>query len=392
MRFLFTCQPAFGHFHPLVPLAQAVRDAGHEVAFAASASFCPTVRGAGFPAFPCGLEWLVSQAADAFPTMHEMSPDEQNDYYLSGIFADAAAAATVPDLIAVGTSWRPDVIVRDYWEYGGFVAAERLAVPHATVGLGTFIPLESLGTLVSAPLAQLCQAYAVPFAQPLGNLFKYLYLHFALPSYLPAQETVPIAHALRPLVFDRTGAEQLPPWAEGSSAGPRVYATLGTVYNKTPGVFEAILEGLRDEQLELILTVGRDRDPGEFGPQPGHVHIERYVPQTLLLPSCDVIISHAGYNTVMAAIHYGVPQVLLPISADQPTHAEICQRLGIAAVLDPAEVRPDDIRQAVRTVLAGESYRTNTRRLQQEMRSLPTVEYAVALLERLARDRQPIVA
>lgn len=184
----------------------------------------------------------------------------------------------------------------------------------------------------------------------------------------------------------------MPPWAEGLPPGPRVYATLGTVYNKTPGVFEAILEGLRGEHLNLILTIGRDRDPTEFGPQPDNVHIERYIPQTLLLPTCDVVISHGGYNTVMAAINYGVPQVLLPISADQPTHAEICQRLGIAVVLEHTRVQAADIRQAVRTVLADASYRANTHRLQQEMQALPTVEHAVALLERLARDRQPIFA
>lgn len=352
----------------------------------------PNGSGCGFFAFPCGLDWLVSQAADAFPEMREMSPDEQNDYYLNGIFADAAAAATVPDLIAVGTSWRPDVIVRDYWEYGGFVAAEHLAVPHATVGLGTFIPQGFLATQIGAPLARLCQVYSVAFAPPLGNLFKYLYLHFAPPSYLPAQETVPVAHALRPLVFDRTGVEQLPRWAEQLSAHPRVYATLGTVYNKTPGVFEMILEGLRDEPLNLILTIGRDRDPAHFGRQLDNVHIERYIPQTLLLPTCDVVISHGGYNTVMAAIRYGMPQVLLPISADQPTHASICQRLGVAVVLDHTRMQAADIRQAVRTVLADANYQDNTHRLQEEMQALPTVDHAVDLLERLARGRQPIVA
>ncbi|MCL6527252.1 MAG: glycosyltransferase [Thermaceae bacterium] len=392
MRFLFTCQPAFGHFHPLVPLARALHDAGHELAFACSVSFCSTVRAAGFLAFPCGLDWLESSAADTFPALREMSLEDQRSRFVSDIFGGATATATVPDVIALGNSWQPDVIVRDYWEFGGFVAAEHLNLPHATVGLGTFIPQEPLAAMLAGPLARLCRAYAVPFALPLGNLYKYLYLHLAPPSYLPAQETVPVAHALRPLVFDRAGGEQLPGWLEQLSANPRVYATLGTVYNKTAGVFEAILEGLRDEPLNLILTVGRDRDPGRFGPQPANVHIEHYIPQTLLLPSCDIVISHGGYNTVMAAISYGLPQILLPISADQPTHASICQRLGIAVVLDPAQMQAADIRQAVRAVLAGASYRTNTHRLQQEMQALPTVDYAVDLLERLARDRQPIFA
>ena len=34
MRIVFATGPYAGHFHPLVPLAQAARDAGHAVAFA----------------------------------------------------------------------------------------------------------------------------------------------------------------------------------------------------------------------------------------------------------------------------------------------------------------------------------------------------------------------
>jgi len=36
MRVLFTTHPAAGHFHPQVPLAEALVAAGHEVAFACS--------------------------------------------------------------------------------------------------------------------------------------------------------------------------------------------------------------------------------------------------------------------------------------------------------------------------------------------------------------------
>ncbi len=56
MRVLFTTQPASGHFHPLVPLAQALVAAGHEVRFASSRSFCPDIAASGFTAIPAGLD------------------------------------------------------------------------------------------------------------------------------------------------------------------------------------------------------------------------------------------------------------------------------------------------------------------------------------------------
>ena len=60
MRLLFTTQPAYGHFHPLLPLATALQNARHEVSFATSALFGPVVQATGFPAFAAGLNWLES--------------------------------------------------------------------------------------------------------------------------------------------------------------------------------------------------------------------------------------------------------------------------------------------------------------------------------------------
>ena len=55
MRFLFTAIPGSGHFHPLVPTAQALQRRGHDVAFAASPTFAPTIEAAGFEAHPAGF-------------------------------------------------------------------------------------------------------------------------------------------------------------------------------------------------------------------------------------------------------------------------------------------------------------------------------------------------
>jgi UDP:flavonoid glycosyltransferase YjiC (YdhE family) len=65
------------------------------------------------------------------------------------------------------------------------------------------------------------------------------------------------------------------------------FATAGTQVNRTRGLLESFLEALRDEPITLILTIGRDRDPAEFGLQPDHVHIESYIPESLVLQACD---------------------------------------------------------------------------------------------------------
>ena len=105
---------------------------------------------------------------------------------------------------------------------------------------------------------------------------------------------------------------------------------MGTVFNQVPGILEAILEGLRDEPITLIMTTGRDQDPAAFGPQPPNVHLERYVPQSLLFPRCDLVVTHGGSGTVMTALDHGLPMVIVPVSADQPDNARRCEQLGVA--------------------------------------------------------------
>ena len=57
-----------------------------------------------------------------------------------------------------------------------------------------------------------------------------------------------------------------------------MHATLGTTeVNRTPGLYEAIISGLRDEPGTLIVGRWRPPRPGRLGPQPPNVHLERYV-------------------------------------------------------------------------------------------------------------------
>ncbi|MDQ3410663.1 MAG: glycosyltransferase, partial [Chloroflexota bacterium] len=47
MRVLITTFASAGHFHPLVPVAHALAEAGHDVGFAGPGSLAPTVEALG---------------------------------------------------------------------------------------------------------------------------------------------------------------------------------------------------------------------------------------------------------------------------------------------------------------------------------------------------------
>ena len=108
MRALFTVQPALGHFHPLVPVAQALERAGHEVAFCSSASFRPEVETFGFECFDAGLDWIASDRATwtPFPPMPP-PPDPGFPNFVVKVFADITTQAMVPDVLATAEACDP---------------------------------------------------------------------------------------------------------------------------------------------------------------------------------------------------------------------------------------------------------------------------------------------
>jgi MGT family glycosyltransferase len=144
--------------------------------------------------------------------------------------------------------------------------------------------------------------------------------------------------------------------------------------------------------VNLVVTVGRDGDPHAFDPLPPHITVERYIPQTLLLSHCDLVVCHAGSGTLAAALVHGLPMVLMPVGGDQLINAERCAELGVGVRVPLEERSPQHFRQAVQNVLDTPSYRRRAQQFQDEITALPGMEHAVALLEQLARERQPVLA
>ena len=395
MRVLFTTMAQLGHFHPLVPIARAVAEAGHEVAFACAPAFQPTVEAAGFRALPAGFDRRGRAQDTLFPGRRQHAGPGIAYWAIPHVIIGVYAATMVPDLLTICQEWPPDLIVRDSLEFGGCVAAETLGLPHASVRTDSASATFALRHHWAAALAPLRERSGLPPDPDNTMLFRYLHLACEPPRFVPAGAApAPTAHLLRPENFE-SGDEPLPPWVAGLPTRPTVYATLGTgisaeAAGRAP--FAAILAALRDEPYNLILTVGRTNDPDQFGAQPPNVRIARYIPQSRLLPHCDLVVNQGGFSTVTGALNAGLPLVVIPLSADQPLNAACCAALGAGRVIEPGEQTAEGIRAAVRAVLADPAYRTNAERVRDEMAALPGPEYAVTLLERLGRDKQPILS
>src|SRR5712692_2761040 len=111
MRVLFTVYPATGHFHPLVPIAQALETAGHEVAFASAASFASQIEPSGLRFFPVGMEHTA--LFDALPVLRTLTGVTFEAFVRAQVFPGVWAARMLPDLLTLADRWSPDLVVWD---------------------------------------------------------------------------------------------------------------------------------------------------------------------------------------------------------------------------------------------------------------------------------------
>jgi UDP:flavonoid glycosyltransferase YjiC (YdhE family) len=394
MRVLFTVQPSIGHLHPLVPVASALAGAGHEVAVASSPSFGDDIRAFGLDPIGVGLDWLTADQSTWGPFGELPPPGPEFGKFVTRMFVDITTEATVPDLVRTVGDWKPDLIVRESMEYGGCIAAELLRIPHASIAGNAYSAVDSPDLhyfpgnrrIVAGVLARHLEKAGLPPDPDADLPFRSLHLAFAPPEWEGSStsrppNTVFVRHvsAVRPGL-------QPPEWMGKLPDQPTVYASLGTVFNNTPGVLEAIVEALQSEPVNLIVAIGRDRDPGGFGPRPANVRIERYVPQPLVLEQCQAFITHGGFNSVKESLIHGVPMAVIPITADQPYSAERCAALGVATVVGADDRSSAAIQSAVHQVLGDAGYAAAAHEFQDRMLSLPGPDQMVELLERVARE------
>jgi UDP:flavonoid glycosyltransferase YjiC (YdhE family) len=375
MRILFSCTPGDGHFTPLIPLAKASADAGHQVVFATAASSTERVAAAGFDNLPAGpgVDEIAEQMAAFRIRIQRVPPHERRPETFAYRFATLDAPAKLDDLLSEATAWQPDLIVHETADLAAPPVAAALGVPSAQHSFGRLLPHACLER--AAPLTALLWERLGLEPDPLSGEYRGPYIDICPSSFQDASppDGTRVLH-LRPAT---RGAGD-PAWRERlAGERPVVYVTLGTVFNDADR-FSTILTALGDVDATVLATIGRNNDPAEFGQLPANVIVERYVPQADVLPFCDVAVGHAGSGSTLGALAHGLPMLLLPHAADQFENAQACAVLGAATVLMPNELTPEAVVLAVSALLEDSGARAAAERIAQEIAAMPSARQVVA--------------
>lgn len=380
MRLLFSFAGGRGHLDPLVPLAQAAQEAGHDIAFVGRPWMQNKVEKLGFSCFRAGNDRGLTPVERPLVAF-----DIEDERRLVGqAFAGRIARERAQELVEIYREWRPDLVVWEETDFGAMVAAEALGMKHVCVlviASGALV----VPKLVAPHLDAVRAEYGLAPDPELSSRDRYLTL-----SPFPARFRDPaFPLADRSFAFRNSTAQRRtgkPEWASHTHRAPLVYLTLGTVFPLESGdLFQRMIAGLRELEIELLVTVGNEIDPKRFGPQPSNVQIEQFIPQDAILPYAQAVVSHAGSGSVMGALSHGLPMVLLPLGADQPLNAQRCEALGLAITLDALTVTPEQIAAACQTVLREPSYRQAAQQLQAEYAALPSVKEALVRIEQIAQ-------
>ena len=382
MRVLFTCVIGHGHFHPMVPLARALQAAGHQVSVATDPAFCGYVRDVGFEAHPAGLDHAEALArfVAATPRWSDIPPQDRMPFQFPGMFAGVRVQPMLQDLGPIIAAWEPDLLIHETAELAGAIAAEVAGIAHVEHSFGILRPATVRAVAVEI-LAPVANRLGVPNPGISGSGGE-LYLDICPPGIQrPEIAEVPNVQPLQPVGFDTGRDTVLPDWFGDLPVRRTVYVTMGTAFNRSTDVFTTVIDGLRDDDLNVIVTVGETGDPAFLGPQPDNVHVERYVPQSLLLPHCDLLVSHAGSGATLGALRAGLPMLAVPQGADQFLNASALVEVGAALRLLPGELTADAVRDATRRLLTEASFADAARVEQAAIAQMPAPESVVPRLE-----------
>lgn len=362
----------------MLPLVRALMAAGHEVACASGAVVKAEAEKAGVPFFLAGPDQLSPEKRAAmFPEIASLAPHEIRPFFFKRVFTDYELPLRARDLHGVVDRWRPDVLVHEVAEFAGPLVAAARGLPYATHSYGPVLADDGIAAAAEGARRYWEEAGLEP--HPRAGLWEHLYIDVCPPSL---QHTAPAgARAVQHLRPGERG-----PRLE-RQAPPLVYVTLGTVYNTELRVFRTILDGLRREPVDVVVTVGRGNDPGALGPQPANVRVKGFVPQAELLPACSAVIAHGGAGSTFGALTFGCPVLFTPQGADQFSNAEQVVAAGAGLQLLPDQLSPDAIRHAVRRLLDEPSFREAAHRISDEIAAMPGPGDAAAAVDRLARGQ-----
>lgn len=421
MKILFASMPHPTHYYPMLPLAWALRAAGHEVRIAGHPDLTDTATGSGMTAVPVGTagwyrddpyepelygQLMANGASDFLRTFDWIRTDDRawswegllglEKVLISALFAGISNDRVVDDLVAYARHWQPDLVIWEQLTAAGAVAAEVIGVPHARFVYG----MDFLGRAREEFLRRYDEQEPAHREDPTREWLEETVGRFGgtwserlrvggltLHTTVPGTRLDLDQRSVVMRYIPHNGPSVVPDWLREPAGRRRVCLTLGLsneIEHTTTTVAE-ILAGLADIDAEVVATLSADQ-AATVGQLPDNVRVVDFVPLHDLLPTCAAIVHHGGIGTRLTAAYHGVPQLILGHGYDTLMTGRRQEELGAGLCLPAGSATPEAIRERVLRLLDEPGLAAGAAKVQAEMMAEPSPADVVSTLERLVAE------
>jgi zeaxanthin glucosyltransferase len=410
------CPTETGHLNTMLPLGQEMHRRGHRVTFFGIVDARSKVLAAGLEFRSIGEAEFPAGASDRlFEELGKLSGLAALRYTLDWI-KQSAVVFLKEGPNALKDAQIEALLVDQISPEGGIVA-ELLDIPFVTIcsalpfnqepTIPPFFTTWSYNLAWWAVLRnQIVYQLVNPFGKSMQNLrFNYRKLwnlppeissdsQLAILTQQPAEfeyprQTLPDYFHFTGPYHNQTSRKPVDfPW-EKLTDKPIIYASMGTLQNQLTDVFKAIADACVGLDAQLIISLGGARLES-LPALAGNPIVVSYAPQLALLERAAIAITHAGMNTALECLTYGVPMVAIPVTNDQPGVAARIAWTGAGEIVPLGKLTAARLQAALKLILTQESYRQNALRLKTSIAESGGVSRAADIIELAISSRKPV--
>ena len=371
MRVLLVVSPMVGHVLPLLPLAGALQDAGHDVVVATAAEGLGAARSTGLDARDVAPAVRVGPAFGKVAMRHPVqaarasSGRDRGTRFVGMLFA-GVAAGMLPGLTRLADDWAPDLVVQEPLAGAGGVVAASRGVPVVVVNQTLFDGAE-LFTSATGTLARRRGSPAPPPPVEVLNL---------------APRSLVDLPSGRPMRFVAVAGRDTPAPEELLRRGerPRVVVSRSTVADPLPDrLMSAAVAAAAGADVDVVLIRPDDRVAARS--LPPNVTTTGWVPHEPVFRAAAGVIHHGGAGTLLTALATGIPQLVVPGTGDRTVNAELVADRGVGLAVPARQITARSLeRLATDPALAAAA-----REVADEIAALPAPAELVGEITALAR-------
>jgi UDP:flavonoid glycosyltransferase YjiC (YdhE family) len=171
---------------------------------------------------------------------------------------------------------------------------------------------------------------------------------------------------------------------------PLIYAAVSG-----PRVERSVLAAMLAESLpglagEFQVVLSRGEPEGDSRGRLVHgVRVFDWIDnQDDFIRASDLIVSRAGHGTIMKALVYGKPLVLIPIPdhTEQYANARRATSLNIARMIDQKSLTPKTLKTSIQSIVNSDEYKRRASEISEEASSTHAVSSACNVITQLAKQ------